>query len=82
MPEFAANLPKLLASETDITVNIRDKSSLKDIVSSMSDNMVAGLDDLTDALTDASAAVIAAGFTLFAIKFVPRWAMGLFKAIH
>ena len=83
MPEFVVNLPKLLAEqEVDVNVNIKDKNALKDIVTSMSDNMVDGLEDLTDALTDASAAVIAAGFTLFAIKFVPRWAMGLFKAIH
>lgn len=81
MPELATNALRL-ASEVDVDVNIGNKTDVAKIVDSMSEHMVDGLDDLTSALANASAAIIASGFTLFAIKFVPRWAMGLFKAIH
>lgn len=80
MPELATNA--LNFSQVDVDVNVGSKTDVAKIVDSMSEHMVDGLDDLTSALANASAAIIASGFTLFAIKFVPRWAMGLFKAIH
>lgn len=80
MPELATNA--LNFSQVDVDVNVGSKTDVAKIVDSMSEHMVDGLDDLTSALASASAAIIASGFTLFAIKFVPRWAMGLFKAIH
>lgn len=65
-----------------VDITVTDGSDIATVVKTISGHVTTSLDGLTDGLIAASAAIIPFGMTLFAIKFVPRWGMSLFKAVH
>jgi len=81
MPDLASNLAKI-ASETDVNINITSSEEIGNVVKTMTSHVTTGLKGLTDGLTTAAAGIVPLGMTLFAIGYVPRWGMRLFKAIH